>query len=134
MHVKPLKDWTLAEIQAECRKTSLCNQCQFWSGNSDDGCVVRRSIISEKHDPDSWELTESFRFSGREYSLMAALQSLFPEAESISLECALCETSVYVNIPGERIRRKCVIPESLFPSFQHTGEVNIKEELARRKT
>ena len=53
---KPLKDWTLGEVKAECEKhTAHCVGCPLWTDAA--GCRLDTSCYRD-NDPKEWDLSE----------------------------------------------------------------------------
>ena len=52
---KPLSEWTLAEVKAECKKhTSKCTDCPFWT---DADCRIHINMVLGDY-PEKWDLSE----------------------------------------------------------------------------
>ena len=52
---KPLSEWTLAEIKAECKKHTLkCTDCPFWT---DANCRIHINMVLGDY-PEKWDLSE----------------------------------------------------------------------------
>lgn len=58
---KPLKDWTLGEVKAECEKhTAHCVGCPLWTDAA--GCRLDTSCYRD-NDPKIWDLSEPPRWT-----------------------------------------------------------------------
>ena len=58
---KPLSEWTLAEVKAECKKhTSKCTDCPLWTDAA--GCRLDTSSYRD-NDPKKWDLSEPPRWT-----------------------------------------------------------------------
>lgn len=60
---KPLSEWTLAEVKAECKKhTSKCADCLFWA---DTDCRIQINMALADY-PEKWDLSEPPRWTDDE--------------------------------------------------------------------
>lgn len=74
---KPLSEWTLAEIKAECKKhTSKCTDCLFWT---DAGCRIQINMVLDDY-PEKWDLSEPPRWTEQDKEDARALKRLIPDA------------------------------------------------------
>lgn len=83
MNTKPLSEWTLAEVKAECKKHDRgCNSCMFYS-------TVGHCRISQNGDfsdcpfsdcPEAWDLSEPPRWTEQDKEDAKALRRLIPDA------------------------------------------------------
>lgn len=55
---KPLKDWTLGEVNEMCKKRDSCRKCIFQNKHDKD-CKIRTH-------PTNWDLSEKPRFTDQE--------------------------------------------------------------------
>lgn len=74
---KPLKDWTLGEIKAECEKHECCTaECSAYK--FENGCLWRF-----RHSPSTWDLAEPSRWTEQDKEDAKALKRLIPGAHHI---------------------------------------------------
>lgn len=80
---KPLKDWTLGEIKAECKKRGNKHTgCVFWSDGGAFGyCRLEKAL--DKTYPQAWDLSEPPRWTEQEIKMAKAIKALWPNAEDI---------------------------------------------------
>lgn len=77
---KPLSEWTLAEVKAECKKhTSKCADCLFWA---DTDCRIQINMALADY-PEKWDLSEPPRWTEQEVKDAKAIQRILPEARDI---------------------------------------------------
>ena len=67
---KPLKDWTLREVNEMCKKRDSCRKCIFQNKHDKD-CKIRTH-------PTNWDLSEKPRFTEQEVEAAKAVKVLFP--------------------------------------------------------
>ena len=72
---KPLKDWTLGEVNEMCKKRDCCRKCIFQNKHDKD-CKIRTH-------PTNWDLSEKPRFTDQEVERAKAIKVLWPDAEGI---------------------------------------------------
>ena len=61
MNTKPLSEWTLGEVKAECEKhTAHCVGCPLWTDAA--GCRLDTSCYRD-NDPKIWDLSEPPRWT-----------------------------------------------------------------------
>ena len=76
---KPLKDWTLGEIKAECEKRPCVhrptNDCPFYGV---EGCAIKQA--TEKRTPNNWDLSEPPRWTEQDKEDAKAVRRLIPDA------------------------------------------------------
>ena len=82
---KPLKDWTLGEVVAECNAREECYECPFFdnSAHSDSSC---RICAIETTPVESWNLSECPRFTEQEVEeklLGVCLVGMGPSSDTI---------------------------------------------------
>ena len=64
MNTKPLSEWTLGEVKAECEKhTAHCVGCPLWTDAA--GCRLDTSCYRD-NDPKEWDLSEPPRWTDDE--------------------------------------------------------------------
>lgn len=78
---KPLSEWTLAEVKAECKKHDTgCNSCTFYS-------TVGHCRISQNDDfsdcPEAWDLSEPPRWTEQDKEDAKAVRHLMPWATKV---------------------------------------------------
>lgn len=77
---KPLKDWTLGEIQAECKKHGGKHTgCVFWDGGG--YCLLEERL--DKTYPEAWDLSEPPRWTEQDKEDAKALKRLIACASYI---------------------------------------------------
>lgn len=81
MNTKPLSEWTLAEVKAECKKHDTgCNSCTFYS-------TVGHCRISQNDDfsdcPEAWDLSEPPRWTEQDKEDARALKRLIANASYV---------------------------------------------------
>ena len=95
---KPLKDWTLGEIQDYCSGHSECpTKCPF------------RNMCDLGPSPDVWDLEEASRFTQQEVERAKAIMVLFPYAIEV-----VKAPSGSVSVPGASL----TLSTEYFPSIQ----------------
>lgn len=72
---KPLKDWTLGEVNEMCKKRYSCRECIF-QNKHDKECKIRTY-------PTNWDLSDKPRFTEQEVERAKAIKVLWPDAEGI---------------------------------------------------
>lgn len=82
---KPLKDWTLGEIKAECEKHKQgCEPCPFYHVLDDvsfsSNCKARQLV---NKCPDDWDLSESPRWTEQDKEDAKAVRHLMPWATKV---------------------------------------------------
>lgn len=82
---KPLKDWTLGEIKAECEKHKQgCEPCPFYHVLDDvsfsSNCKARQLV---NKCPDDWDLSESPRWTERDKEDAKALKRMIKNAHHV---------------------------------------------------
>lgn len=75
---KPLSEWTLGEVKAECKKhTAHCVGCPLWTDAA--GCRLDTSCYRD-NDPKEWDLSEPPRWTEQDKEDARALKRLIPDA------------------------------------------------------
>ena len=72
---KPLKDWTLEEVEANCQQKARCKDCDMLRQN---GYECRFS-----GGPYLWDLSDKPRFTEQEVERAKAIKVIFPEAKEV---------------------------------------------------
>ena len=86
---KPLKDWTLGEIKAECKKkNNTCmheKSCPLITTGKSSGTPFCRIVAAPKGGllPANWDLSEPPRWTEQEIKMAKAIKALWPDAEDI---------------------------------------------------
>lgn len=121
MNTKPLSEWTLAEVKAECKKHDRgCNSCMFYS-------TVGHCRISQNGDfsdcpfsdcPEAWDLSEPPRWTEQDKEDAMMIKRLIPWANQVNRGM---EGSLSLN-PVTAIDRK------LFPLLK-PGESAMLDEI-----
>lgn len=78
---KPLIEWTLGEIKAECEKhTAHCIGCPLWTDAA--GCRLDTSCYRD-NDPKEWDLSEPPRWTEQDVKDAKALKRLIADAHHV---------------------------------------------------
>ena len=86
---KPLKDWTLGEVKAECEKhTAHCVGCPLWTDAA--GCRLDTSCYRD-NDPKKWDLSEPPRWTEQDKADAKAIKRIFPDATYLKRQDCFCE-------------------------------------------
>ena len=102
---KPLKDWTLREVNEMCKKRDSCRKYIFQNKHDKD-CKIRTH-------PTNWDLSEKPRFTEQEVEAAKAVKVLFP-----------CTTHLIQFQPNEPVSAKAGdafvvnLNSVLFPNIQ----------------
>lgn len=113
---KPLKDWTLGEIKAECEKHEFCTaECPAYRLESKCRCRIRYS-------PNTWDLSEPPRWTEQEAELAKALYEV---RRSVSLVIGRSTGGTLWWRDGDR--GEGVLPHKLFPSLNEGDCVRLIE-------
>ena len=113
---KPLKDWTLGEVKAECEKhTAHCVGCPLWTDAA--GCRLDTSCYRD-NDPKEWDLSEPPRWTEQDKEDAMMIKRLIPWANQVNRGM---EGSLSLN-PVTAIDRK------LFPLLK-PGESAMLDEI-----
>ena len=74
---KPLSEWTLGEIKAECEKHECCTvECPAYRLENERRCRI-------KYPPNTWNLSEPLRWTEQDKEDARALKKLIPGAHHI---------------------------------------------------
>lgn len=85
---KPLSEWTLAEVKAECKKhTSKCADCLFWT---DADCRIQINMALADY-PEKWDLSEPPRWTEQDKEDAKAIKRIFPDATYLKRQDCFCE-------------------------------------------
>lgn len=85
---KPLSEWTLAEVKAECKKhTSKCTDCLFWA---DTDCRIQINMALADY-PEKWDLSEPPRWTEQDKEDAKAIKRIFPDATYLKRQDCFCE-------------------------------------------
>jgi hypothetical protein len=114
---KPLKDWTLAEVQEHCKATGCC-KCPFQS--CDVECALSKCV------PSWWDLTDLPRFTEQEVEDAKVLMRAFPSGNYTQVHrhkadiklCLKCEDNPYKTI---------LLDYAMFPSVKEGETVSLAE-------
>ena len=80
---KPLKDWTLGEIKAECKKHGNKHTgCVFWADGGAVGYCRLEDALDETY-PQAWDLAEPPRWTEQDMKDAKALKRLIPGAHHV---------------------------------------------------
>ena len=113
---KPLSEWTLGEVKAECEKhTAHCVGCPLWTDAA--GCRLDTSCYRD-NDPKEWDLSEPPRWTEQDKEDAMMIKRLIPWANQVNRGM---EGSLSLN-PVTAIDRK------LFPLLK-PGESAMLDEI-----
>lgn len=86
---KPLSEWTLGEVKAECEKhTAHCVGCPLWTDAA--GCRLDTSCYRD-NDPKIWDLSEPPRWTEQDKEDAKAIKRIFPDATYLKRQDCFCE-------------------------------------------
>ena len=78
---KPLSEWTLGEVKAECKKhTAHCVGCPLWTDAA--GCRLDTSCYKD-NDPEQWDLSEPPRWTEQDKEDAKALKRMIKNAHHV---------------------------------------------------
>ena len=81
MNTKPLSEWTLGEVKAECEKhTAHCVGCPLWTDAA--GCRLDTSCYRD-NDPKKWDLSEPPRWTEQDKEDAKALKRMIKNAHHV---------------------------------------------------
>ena len=112
---KPLKDWTLGEVQEYCRKTD-CEDCIF----DTDAPEVSRCPMAGN--PSAWSFIRKPRWTEQEVEDAKAVKRVFGRDGAIK-RCSKALTNPYSNLVFDHL----YINEDLFPSLRPGESVKLEE-------
>lgn len=79
---KPLSEWTLAEIKAECKKhTSKCTDCPFWT---DADCRIHINMVLGDY-PEKWDLSEPPRWTEQDKEDARKIKAMLPAGVALEM-------------------------------------------------
>lgn len=84
---KPLKDWTLGEVQDYCKKHDCTPDCPLKKGDGE--CRINRL------NPCEWDLSEKPRFTQQEAERAKAIKVIWPNADRIQGSCGSFGVGMY---------------------------------------
>ena len=122
---KPLSEWTLGEIKAECKRCNgncigaVCPMVK-WISKDEMACVIIREL--RKPTPASWDLSEPPRWTEQEAELAKALYEL---RRSISLVIGRSTGGILWWRDGDI--GEGILPHKLFPSLNEGNCVRLDE-------
>ena len=80
---KPLKDWTLGEVKAECEKhTAHCVGCPLWTDAA--GCRLDTSCYRD-NDPKKWDLSEPPRWTEQDKEDARKIKAMLPAGVALEM-------------------------------------------------
>ena len=87
---KPLSEWTLGEVKAECEKHTAhyCVGCPLWTDAA--GCRLDTSCY-RGNDPKQWDLSEPPRWTEQDKEDAKAIKRIFPDATYLKRQDCFCE-------------------------------------------
>ena len=117
---KPLSEWTLGEVKAECEKhTAHCVGCPLWTDAA--GCRLDTSCYRD-NDPKKWDLSEPPCWTEQEAELAKALYEV---RRSVSLVIGRSTGGTLWWRDGDR--GEGILPHKLFPSLNEGDCVRLIE-------
>lgn len=122
---KPLSEWTLGEIKAECKRCNgncigaVCPMVK-WISKDEMACVIIREL--RKPTPASWDLSEPPRWTEQEAELAEALYEV---RRSVSLVIGRSTGGTLWWRDGDR--GEGILPHKLFPSLNEGDCVRLNE-------
>lgn len=122
---KPLKDWTLGEIKAECdKRNAFCEangSCPFFAPENEVfRCRIRYNIGNTF--PGVWDLSEPPHWTKQEVEIAKALYEL---RRSVSLVIGRSTGGILWWRDGDR--GEGILPHKLFPSLKEGNCVRLEE-------
>ena len=110
---KPLKDWTLREVEAHCKQKARCKDCDMLRQNEYE-CRFSGG-------PCLWDLSEKPRFTEQEVEVAKAIKLLFPDVVKV------CRLSGVIKAECENGSGECMIGAELLPSIQNHQSYTLDE-------
>lgn len=114
---KPLKDWTLGELQEWCyqyRKAHTDKPCE-------QACPIYQRGICRCEWVHEWDLDEKPRFTEQEVEVAKAIKLLFPDVVKV------CRFSGVVKAECKNGSGECMIGAKLLPSIQNHQSYTLDE-------
>lgn len=116
---KPLKDWTLGEIKAECKKHgSKHTGCVFW----DDGGYCRLEDRLDKTYPQAWDLSEPPGWTEQDKADAEAIRRVFGRGGTVKRY-----HKAFTEPNSNLVFDSLYINEYLFPSIKAGQEYTLDE-------
>ena len=113
---KPLKDWTMGEVEKLCSDLGKdCDGCPF---SAPDYCKVNGQ-------PRDWDLRDKPRFTEQEVERARTIKVICPDADRI--RCRISENKGRVQHVCEGNRTMLTIWFDAFPSIQTDGYAKLDE-------
>lgn len=79
MNTKPLSEWTLAEVKAECEKYAMCSpECRAYNDKLERAIACRARFA-----PSAWDLSEPPRWTEQDKEDARALKRLIANASYV---------------------------------------------------
>ena len=110
---KPLKNWTLVEVQEMCKKRNSCIGCVF-QGNENLDCKIERC-------PENWSLTDKPRFTEQEVERAKAIKLIYPTAYRLE------EADPLIRVWDKEGKLLSHVDTALFPSHQSGQSYTLDE-------
>lgn len=119
---KPLSEWTLGEVKAECEKhTAHCVGCPLWTDAA--GCRLDTSCYRD-NDPKEWDLSEPPRWTEQDKQDAANMKRALPLANNISRST---KGDLLVDFKGPEIYPGFFVYYGLFPSLKPGESATLDE-------
>lgn len=115
---KPLAEWTLAEVKAECEKYAMCSpECRAYNDKLERAIACRARFA-----PSAWDLSEPPRWTEQEAELAKALYEV---RRSVGLVIGRSTGGTLWWRDGGR--GEGILPHKLFPSLNEGDCVRLNE-------
>lgn len=76
---KPLSEWTLEEIKAECEKHECCTvECPAYRLENERRCRI-------KYPPNTWDLSEPLRWTEQDKEDARKIKAIFPDDYNLDM-------------------------------------------------
>lgn len=119
---KPLAEWTLAEVKAECEKYAMCSpECRAYNDKLERAIACRARFA-----PSAWDLSEPPRWTEQDKEDARKIKEIFPERYTLGagrLENGKLKLSVITEVNFVWIN------DALLPSLKAGEKVMLDEIL-----
>lgn len=117
---KPLSEWTLGEVKAECEKhTAHCVGCPLWTDAA--GCRLDTSCYRD-NDPKRWDLSEPPRWTEQDKEDAEAIRRVFGRGGTVKRY-----HKAFTEPNSNLVFDSLYINEYLFPSIKAGQEYTLDE-------
>ena len=118
---KPLKDWTLGELQEECQNAGECCKCLLHSSSELSSCKIRIALY-RKPDPAHWELSEKPRFTQQDIDDAKMIRAVFGKNGTVKRH-SKAMTKPYSTLTFNNF----YINEDMLPTIKEGQEYSLDE-------